>query len=70
MRKWRMRAALGTVAVAAISLAGCGGTNPVNTGPFGGSNYIGEAMCSVPLPRHSVYTAGSELAFRNGGPAA
>jgi len=63
-----VRAALAGVVLAAISLAACGGGNPVNTGPFGGRNYIGEATCSVPL-RHGVFTD-SDLAFSNAGPAA
>ncbi|HXB46629.1 MAG TPA: hypothetical protein VNW50_02630 [Streptosporangiaceae bacterium] len=64
------RAALAGAALAAISLAGCSEGNAVNTGPFGGSGFGGEAMCSDPLAPHAVYTAGSELAFRNAGPAA
>jgi hypothetical protein len=64
-----IRSALAGVVLAAISLAGCGGGNPVNTGPFGGSDYIGESTCSVPLPPHSVFTD-SDLAFTNAGPTA
>jgi hypothetical protein len=50
-------------------VAGCGGGNPVNTGPFGGQNYGAESTCLKPLPPHSVYTT-SDLAFTNSGPAA
>jgi hypothetical protein len=66
-----MRAALAGAVLVAIALVGCGGANPVNvnTGPFGGKNYIGESTCSVPLPPHGVFTSG-DLAFRNSGPAA
>jgi hypothetical protein len=60
---------LAGAALAAILLSGCGGGNPVNTGPFGGSNYGGEGTCSDPLPPHSVFTD-SDLAFNNTGPAA
>jgi hypothetical protein len=61
-----------TLAAAAlgISLAGCSGSDPaVNTGPLGGSGYGGQAMCSDALGPHGVFTAGSELGFRNAGPA-
>lgn len=65
-----IRATLAAAALA-ISLAGCSGGDPaVNTGPFGGAGYGGQALCSDPLAPHAVYTAGSELAFRNDGPAA
>jgi hypothetical protein len=60
------RTVLAGAALAAISLAGCGGGVPVNTGPFGGSNYIGESTCSVPLAPYSVFTD-SDLAFTNSG---
>jgi acyl dehydratase len=64
-----IRATLAAAALA-ISLAGCGGGDPaVNTGPLGGRGYGGQAMCSIALAPHAVYTAGSELAFRNAGPA-
>ncbi len=68
-RRGTIRSALAGAVLAAISLAGCGGGNPVNSGPFGGSNYSGEGTCSDPLPPHSVFTD-SDLAFRNAGPAA
>lgn len=64
------RSALAGAVLAAILLAGCGGGNhPVNTGPFGGRNYIGESTCSLPLPPHGVFTT-EPLAFRNAGPTA
>ena len=67
-----VRVTLATAAVAAILLAGCSGdtVSPVNTGPFGGKDYGAQAMCSDPFAPHTVYTAGSEVAFRNVGPAA
>jgi hypothetical protein len=54
-------------AALAISLIGCGAA--VNTGPFGGASYGGQATCSEPLAPHGAFTA-SDLAFRNAGPAA
>jgi hypothetical protein len=68
-QRGHIRVALAGAVLATISLAGCGGGNPVNTGPFGGSNYLSESTCSVPLPPHSVFTD-SDLAFNNAGPAA
>jgi hypothetical protein len=62
------RVTLAAVALAAVWLTGCGGSNPVSTGPFGG-NYGGESTCSTPLPPGSVFTD-SDLAFRNAGPVA
>jgi hypothetical protein len=67
LRSWRASLVVATVAL--VSLTGCGGGNPVNTGPFGGKNYIGESTCLDPMPVHSVYTD-SDLAFTNSGPTA
>jgi hypothetical protein len=64
-----LRVALATAVLAMFSLAGCGGGDPVNTGPFGGSNYISESTCSLPLPPHGLFTSGDMLAFRNSGSA-
>jgi hypothetical protein len=65
----RMRTVLAVGALAVMLLTGCGGGNPVNTGPFGGKNYGGESTCTDPLPPHSVFTT-NDLAFTNSGPAA
>jgi hypothetical protein len=65
----RMRTTRAAGALAATLLAGCGGANPVNTGPFGGKNYDGMSTCTDALPPHSVFTA-SDLAFTNSGRAA
>jgi hypothetical protein len=62
------RAGAFTAAVlATIALTGCGaGDAAVNTGPFGGQQYRGDATCTIALPPHTVYTDG-DLAFRNSG---
>jgi hypothetical protein len=65
-----LRAVLAGAVLAVVSLAGCGGGNPVNTGPFGGSNYEGIVMCIAPQPDGAVFTAGSILLFSNSGPEA
>jgi len=54
----------------AMPLAGCGGGNPVNTGPFGNGGTSAIALCVPTEKPDSVFTAGSVAAFRNGGPAA
>jgi hypothetical protein len=56
-------------AVLAVLLAGCGGGNLVNTGPFGNGGPP-TGLCSPAENPDRVYTAGGIAAFTNAGPAA
>ncbi len=62
-------AAFAVVVLAAMPLAGCGGGNPVTTGPFGNGGNQVIRLCG-PLKLGGVFTAGSIAVFRNAGPSA
>ncbi len=62
-------AALAAVVLAAMSLAGCGGGNPVSAGPFGNGGDQVSRLCG-PLKPGGAFTAGSIASFTNSGPAA
>jgi hypothetical protein len=64
----RMAGAMAATLLAAMSLAGCGGGDPVNTGPFGNGGGVTEGWCS-PAPL-KTYTAGGIAVIGNSGPAA
>jgi hypothetical protein len=62
-------AAFAVVALAALPLVGCGGSNPVSTGPFGNGGDQASRLCGH-LKLGGVFTAGSIAAFSNSGPNA